>query len=256
MFAVLLLAACFTVPETGRSALNLFPEGQLAAMSLQGFSEMKAKTRISDSRQYNRMVQRVGARIAEVVKDDIPNADWEFVVFEDDKQINAFAMPGGKVGVYTGMFRVADNDNDLAIVMGHEIAHVAAKHGNERVSQQMLIQAVGMGVEVAVKERDEKLKQAVMTAYGMGSTLGVALPFGRKQESEADHIGLMYAARAGYDPRAAIPFWERMGEASKGKSPPEFLSTHPSGISRIRQLRQLMPEAIKAYQQTSPQAPH
>jgi len=194
------------------------------------------------------MVQRVGDRIAYVAGPDLPNAQWEFVVFDDD-QINAFAMPGGKVAVYSGLFKVVKTEADLAIVMGHEIAHVVAGHSAERVSQQMLAAGGALVLQIGANQSDlsRSEKQLLMAAYGAGATLGVILPYSRLHESEADEIGLIYAAKAGYDPRAAIPFWQRM-EAQKSGTPPEFLSTHPSDNTRMRKLNALMPRAVQIYQ--------
>jgi predicted Zn-dependent protease len=181
-----------------------------------------------------------------VAAPDIPNAAWEFVVFEDDDQLNAFAMPGGKVGVYTGIFKVAKTDADLAIVVGHEIAHVAAGHGNERVSQQLLAAGGALALQIGTNDMDSDDQALVMAAYAAGATVGVMLPYSRHHEREADEIGLIYAAKAGYDPHAAIGFWERM-EARQGAAPPEFLSTHPSGSTRIQRLNELMPKAYLIY---------
>jgi predicted Zn-dependent protease len=246
--ALLWFAGCTTVPQTGRSALHLVPSDELTSMSAAQFGELKQETPISRDPTYNAMVRRVGDRIAYVAGPDMPNAQWEFVVFDDDEQINAFAMPGGKVAVYTGIFKVAKSDADLAIVMGHEVAHVAAGHGNERMSQQMLATggafALNFGAEMA--DMDSGDRALLMAAFGAGASYGVILPYSRYHESEADEIGLIYAAKAGYDPRAAIPFWERMAAQSNG-APPEFLSTHPASSTRIRKLNELMPKAMQVY---------
>lgn len=245
--SVFFAVGCHTVPQTGRSALRLMPEQQLAAMASAQFGQLKQETPISTDPTYNAMVRRVGDRIAYVAAPDLPNAQWEFVVFDDDDQINAFAMPGGKVGVYTGIFKVARTDDELAIVMGHEVAHVAAGHGNERVSQQMGLSIGAIALQLGLGDMDRSERELIMAAYGAGATLGVTLPYSRYHESEADEIGLIYAAKAGYDPRVAIPFWERMA-AQGGSAPPEFLSTHPSGTTRIQKLNQLMPRAYQIYQ--------
>lgn len=241
------MSGCHTVPQTGRSALHLVPSDQLASMASAQFGQLKQETPVSTDPTYNAMVRRVGERIAYVAAPDMPNAQWEFVVFDDDEQINAFAMPGGKVAVYTGIFKIAKSDADLAVVMGHEVAHVAAGHGNERVSQQLLAAGGAMALQFGTSDMDSSDRQLIMAAYGAGATMGVILPYSRYHESEADEIGLLYAAKAGYDPRAAIGFWERM-EAQKSGSPPEFLSTHPSGSTRIRKLNELMPKAVQVYQ--------
>jgi len=246
--AFLLMTACHTVPQTGRSALHLVPSDQLTQMASDQFEQLKQETPISKDPEYIAMVQRAGERIAIVAKPDLPNAEWEFVVFDDDDQVNAFAMPGGKVAVYTGLFQVAKDENDLAIVMGHEVAHVSAHHGNERMSQQLLTAGGALALGLGTKDMDTQNRQLLMAAYGAGTTIGFLLPYSRYHESEADEIGLLYAAKAGYDPRAAIPFWERMAELSAGKAPPEFLSTHPSGQTRVERLTKLMPRAVRLYE--------
>ncbi|MGJ8649624.1 MAG: M48 family metallopeptidase [Opitutaceae bacterium] len=243
----LLGVGCHTVPQTGRSALHLVPSDQLASMSAAQFGQLKQETPISRDPTYNAMVRRVGERIAYVAGPDMPNAQWEFVVFDDDSQINAFAMPGGKVAVYTGIFKIAKSDADLAVVIGHEVAHVAAGHGNERVSQQLLAAGGALALQFGTSDMDSGDRQLLMAAYGAGTTVGVLLPYSRYHESEADEIGLIYAAKAGYDPRAALGFWSRM-DAQSGGSVPEFISTHPSGSTRIRKLNELMPKAMAVYQ--------
>ncbi|PXA04241.1 peptidase M48 family protein [Coraliomargarita sinensis] len=244
----LFLAGCTTVPQTGRSAFHLVSPDALASTAAAQFGEIKQKTPISRDPKLNSMVQRVGDRIAYVAAPDLPNANWEFVVFDDD-QINAFAMPGGKVAVYSGLFKVVQSEADLAIVMGHEIAHVVAGHSAERVSQQMLAAGGALALQIGANQAElsSSEKQILMAAYGAGATVGVMLPYSRLHESEADEIGLIYAAKAGYDPRAAIPFWQRM-EAQKQISPPELLSTHPSDSTRMRKLNALMPRAVQIYQ--------
>lgn len=241
-------SGCTTVPQTGRTAFHLVSPDALASTAASQFGQIKQETPISRDRRMNDMVQRVGDRIAYVAGPDLPNAQWEFVVFDDD-QINAFAMPGGKVAVYSGLFKVVKTEADLAIVMGHEIAHVVAGHSAERVSQQMLAAGGALVLQIGANQSDlsRSEKQLLMAAYGAGATLGVMLPYSRYHESEADEIGLIYAAKAGYDPRAAIGFWERMEAQNNGAAPPEFLSTHPSGSTRIRKLNELMPKAYEIY---------
>ncbi|MFQ3225650.1 MAG: putative Zn-dependent protease [Lentimonas sp.] len=247
--ALLWFVGCTTVSQTGRSALHLVPEGELASMSSTQFDQLKQDTPVSRDRAYNAMVQRVGERIAYVASADMPNAQWEFVVFDDDSQINAFAMPGGKVAVYTGILEIIKNDAELAVVMGHEVAHVAAGHGNERMSHQMLAtgSALALNFGTAAVDMDSGERALLLAAFGAGTSFGVILPYSRYHESEADEIGLIYAAKAGYDPRAAIPFWERMEAQAGAGAPPEFLSTHPAGSTRIRKLNELMPRAMDAY---------
>ena len=245
----LCFCSCYTVPKTGRSALCMVSEDQLASASAMEFMKIKLKTPLSSNPDYNKRVQRVGERIAKAADGDIPNANWEFVVFENDNQINAFAMPGGKVAVYTGLLKVVKNDDELAIVIGHEVAHVAARHSNERFSQQLvksgLINAGAIalgGTSLGYAE-----SEILLTAIGAGADLGVMLPFSRKHENEADHIGLLYAAMAGYDPYAAITFWERIEALKNEGDTPEFLSTHPAGKTRIRKLWVQMPKAMEVY---------
>lgn len=240
------ISACTTVPHTGRSALHLISSEQLASSAALQFDELKQQTPISYNKHYNDMLQRVGERIAYVAAEDMPDADWEFVVFQDDSQINAFAMPGGKVAVYTGLFQVIRSDEDLAIVVGHEVAHVVAGHSAERVSQQIIATGGQLLAEYGTREMDQSEREMWLAAFGVGANYGLILPYSRLHESEADQIGLIYSARAGYDPRAAIPFWERMIAVQNG-APPEFLSTHPSGATRIRQIEAFMPEALEIY---------
>ncbi|MEM9026460.1 MAG: M48 family metallopeptidase [Verrucomicrobiota bacterium] len=237
---------CTTVPETGRRAINLIPESQLNSMSLQAFSDMKASTEISKNAKYNNMVRRLGQRISAVVQEDFPDTVWEFVVFDDD-QVNAFAMAGGKVGVYSGIIDLVDSEDELAVVIGHEIAHVTARHSNERMSQQIIAGGIGAALAFGTGELDDDTRVMILGAYGAGSQFGVLLPYSRTHENEADEIGLYYAARAGYDPRAAITFWEKMKAQKSGRTP-EWASTHPSDETRINHLKEIMPRALELYQ--------
>ena len=202
------------------------------------------------------MVQDVGTKIAvsaekfmreHGMERELEHYQWEFNLIEADTIINAFCMPGGKVAVYSGILPVAQAENGLAVVMGHEVAHAIANHGGERMSQLLLAQLGGMALSQAVKEQPEKTQQLAMLAYGVGANVGLLLPYSRKHESEADRIGLILMARAGYDPQAAIPFWVRMNEQG-GARPPEFLSTHPAPEKRIQDIRDQLPEAMKYYQ--------
>jgi predicted Zn-dependent protease len=245
--AALLLAGCYTVPETGRRAFVL-PIYNDKEMGAAGFAELKAKGTVSNDPGANARVRRVGERIAKAVGSDLPSAEWEFVVFDDAKEVNAFALPGGKVGVYTGLLRVAETDDELAVVMGHEIGHVTARHGAERMSEAVALAAGGLLLGAALNDnphRDEWL-----AAYGVGATVGVMLPYSRLDENEADEIGLVYAAKAGYDPKAGITFWQRMMAESEGKAKlPVFLSTHPANADRIRHIQSLMPKVTPVYEQ-------
>ncbi len=250
--SVLVLTGCNTVPVTGRHQLNFIPADQELQLGLTSFDQLKKDTPVNHDPALNAQVQRVGKRIAQVAAKDLPSAQWEFVVF-DSKEANAFCLPGGKVGVYTGIMPIAQNDAGLATVLGHEIAHATAHHGAERLSEAMLMQAGGQAVSSAVSAYDPSWQQAAMLAYGVGTKLGRELPHDRKQESEADHIGLVYMARAGYDPREAVAFWQRFMNYSKqqgGANTPAFLRTHPLDDVRIRQLQEWLPEAEAAYNQS------
>jgi len=246
LVAAMLLAACETVPITGRSQLQLLGERQEIQMGLSAYQDTLKKEKISGDVRLNEQVTRVGRRIAEATgKTDY---QWEFKVIADDKTVNAFCLPGGKVAVYTGILPVARDDAGLATVMGHEVAHAIARHGGERVSQQMAVEGLVAATAIAVSESDPKKANLYAGLLGLGATVGVLLPYSRLQESEADRLGLIFMAKAGYDPRAAPEFWRRMSEAARGKTkPPEFLSTHPADETRIRQLEKWVPEAITYY---------
>ena len=208
--------------------------------------------KISRNKHYNETVTRVGQRVAAV--SHAPNLRWRYTVFDNDRQVNAFALPGGKIGVYTGIMPVAKTEAGLATVMAHEVAHAMARHGGERLTLGILLEIGSAALASAMNEKDPETVRRVLGAYGIGTALAVALPFSRKQESEADRIGLIYMAKAGYDPREAIPFWERMGAAGSA-APPEFLSTHPGYKTRIKNLRKWMSEAMESYE-ASDKAPN
>ena len=237
-----LLAACESAPVTGRDQLILLSESQAAEMGLAAYQEILESSEISNDPELNRRVTEVGRRIAKVSDD--PGFEWEFTVI-DDPTPNAFALPGGKVGVNTGLFKVAENDDQLAAVMAHEVAHAIARHGSERISSQLVVQGGLAAAGVAASTQIED-PGAVVQLAAAAATLGVTLPFSRAQEAEADHIGLIYMAKAGYDPREAIELWKNF-EDFGGERPPEFLSTHPSPGSRIERLQELMPEALALY---------
>jgi predicted Zn-dependent protease len=245
LLCVMVLFACQTVPVTGRQQLILLSAAEETRMGLSAYEQILKEETLSQDPQVNAMVGRVGRRIAEVA--NRPDFQWEFRVIEKD-EANAFALPGGKVAVYTGILKYTQTEAGLAVVMGHEVAHALARHGGERMSQSMLAQ-LGLTVgDIALGGVNPTVMQAVNVAYG----IGVQLPFGRRQESEADHIGLVLMAKAGYDPNEAVPFWQRMSSGKTGNAPPEFLSTHPSGTTRIRQLREWMPEALQYYSASRP----
>jgi len=205
---LLMLTACTTVPETGRSSLNFISVGQELQLGITEFQKMKSQAPISSDPVLNGRLQKVGERIAIAVGDDLPSAEWEFVLFDAPETINAFALPGGKVGVYTGILDIATTDDELATVIGHEIAHVTARHGSERMSQGLV--AAGLGVLLNVALSDDKNRDAYTAAYGVASAYALTIPFSQGHELEADEIGVIYAARAGYDPQAAIEFWMKM----------------------------------------------
>jgi len=238
----LLALACAKVPYTNRSQLILVSQQQEAALGAQAFSQVVAKSKIDPSPTVNRDVREVGERLAQVA--NRPDFHWKFVVIDDPRQVNAFCLPGGKVAVYTGILPVAQDQAGLAVVLGHEIAHAIARHGAERMSQGMVAQSVGQVLAAGLGGGAESAM--ILAAYGLGAQYGVLLPYGRTQESEADHIGLLLMAQAGYDPHAAVEFWKRM-EQSSGGGTPEFLSTHPSHGTRVKQLSEWMPEATRLY---------
>jgi predicted Zn-dependent protease len=245
---------CTTVPLTNRRQLSLIPDSQLLSMSVESYNQVLQESELSTNQQEVAMVRRVGADLAAAAERYLTTYgyptdqyEWEFNVIKDDSQANAWAMPGGKVAVYTGIFPYTRNENGLAVVMGHEIAHALANHGNERMSEQLLYQMGGVALSIAVEEQPEETQNLFMMSYGAGTQLGLILPHSRKHEAEADRIGLTIMAMAGYDPREAIPFWQRMN-AGGGARPLEFLSTHPAPESRIEHIREYLPEALVHYQ--------
>jgi metalloendopeptidase OMA1, mitochondrial len=244
------LLGCATAPETGRSQLLLIDSAQEAQLGLKAFQEIKAETPVAPDPKKNAQLQSVGRRIAQVAK--LPNARWEFVLFDEPKEPNAFALPGGKVGVYTGILPITQNDAGLATVIAHEVAHVSARHGGERISQSLAVQLGGTVLSAALGASGYggATQDLAMQAYGVGAQLGVMLPYSRTQELEADRIGLLYMARAGYDPREAIAFWKRFQayNAKRGGGTPEFLSTHPLDNNRIAQLQKFLPQALAEYE--------
>jgi metalloendopeptidase OMA1, mitochondrial len=242
------LSGCNTVPVTGRSQFNIMSTSQEAQLGLASFDQLKTNTPISKDPAANALVQKVGKRIAAVANHDMPGAQWEFVVFES-KEANAFCLPGGKVGVYTGILPITKDESGLATVIGHEVAHAVARHGGERMSEAMVLQTGGQVLGATMANSDPRLAAAANVAYGVTSQVGVALPHSRAQESEADHIGLIYMAEAGYDPRTAVAFWQRFADYAKqqGNSTPAFLRTHPTDATRIKQLQVWMPEALAQY---------
>ncbi len=247
--------SCQKVPVSNRRQLHLLPESTMLSLSLDNYGQFLKENKVLTNTTDSRMVQRVGEKIAIATEsllrelgyqDRIPEFQWEFNLVDDTLQ-NAWCMPGGKVVVYSGILPVTQNETALAVVMGHEIAHAVARHGNERMSQSLALFAGGMALDVAMSQQAEQTRNLFLSAYGLGTTVGITLPFSRKHESEADHIGLIFMAKAGYNPREALTFWQRM-EALSGGSPPEFLSTHPSHQTRIQDIRnKYLPEALKYY---------
>ena len=216
----------------------------MTQLGISSFEKMKKETPISRDPKLNELVQRVGQRIAAAAANDLPGAQWEFIVF-DSPEANAFCLPGGKVGVYTGLLPIAKDEAGLATVIGHEVAHAAARHGAERMSHALAAESGGRMLGVALSSADPKVQALMGLAYPAIAQVGVILPYGRKQESEADHIGLVYMARAGYNPEAAVEFWQRFAAVnqSKGSGGPAFLRTHPVDDVRIRQIQEWLPEA-------------
>ena len=240
---LLALAACRQAPVTGRRQLILVTPAQEAAMGEHAYAEVLRTSKLSDDAEMTALLRRVGARIAAAA--NRPDFDWEFNLIASD-QVNAFALPGGKVAFYEGILPICRNEAGVACVMGHEVAHVLARHGGERVSQGILVEAVGAGLAMALKSKDPAVRNGVLAAYGLGTSVGVLLPYSRTHESEADRIGIELMAKAGYDPAEAPALWERMAELG-GSGSPAFLSTHPDPGKRAAALRAVLPEMETFY---------
>jgi len=240
--AAALLAGCATVPYTDRRQINFISPAEEDQMGAQAYAQVKAQNKISRDPRINDQLERVGRRIAAAA--DRPDYHWEFTVIDDSKTANAFCLPGGRIAVYTGLLPFTRDDAGLAVVLGHETAHALAHHGAERLSSQALM---SLPLAVLLDGRSEEAQQLIQSAFG----IGVVLPFSRKQESEADHIGLLLMAKAGYDPRQALDFWRRMSASAAGAALPAFLSDHPSDASRLEKIRREMPEALSAYHQNA-----
>ena len=250
-----LVFSCQTVPITGREQLSLVSSEQIQAMSLDAYRDFLSKHEVIRGTPEAEQVNRVGTRIKSAVERYFAERDigsrlngyaWEFNLIKDP-DANAWAMPGGKVVVYTGILTITRGEEGLAVVMGHEIAHVVANHGNERMSQALLAQMGGIALGVALSEQPAQTQKLFAAAFGLGTQVGILLPYSRLQESEADHLGLVFMAMAGYDPRGAVGFWKRMSAAKGGGAPPEFLSTHPTSAHRIANIESLIPDAMKYY---------
>jgi predicted Zn-dependent protease len=257
MIAAILLTmvSCAQVPLTGRKQLNAIPSSEINTLAADNYTEVKQEVGISNNARYNELVNSVGQRITSAVdkylkenglESRIDGYKWEYVVLKSD-EINAWCMPGGKIGFYEGIFPVCEDANGVAVVMSHEIAHAVAHHGNERMSQQLLVNMGGVALSEALKTKKEETQQLAMTAFGVGSQLGVMLPYSRIHEQEADEMGLYFMAMAGFDPQKAPEFWNRMMALNQAR-PPEFLSTHPDPENRIKDLEKHMKKAMEFYE--------
>lgn len=250
-----LTISCSSVPITGRKQLNIIPDSQMLSMSFQQYDEFLKTNKLSADANNTNMVKRAGYNIQNAVQqyfsdnkisDHLKGYNWEFNLVES-ADINAWCMPGGKVVVYTGILPLTQDEAGLAVVMGHEIAHAIAEHGNERMSQILLTQLGGIALSEALSSQPKQTHDLWLGVYGLGAQVGVLLPYSRTHESEADKLGLIFMAMAGYDPNVAVSFWERMAAQKQGQAPPEFLSTHPSDKTRIADIKKHLPEALKYY---------
>jgi predicted Zn-dependent protease len=249
------LAGCSEVEITGRRQLTLVPDSMINSMSSQSYGEFLAQHKLSADVEKTQMVKRTGTRIQKAIEqycaqkcieNRLAGYQWEFNLIEDPN-VNAWCMPGGKVVVYTGLLPVAKTETGLAVVMGHEIAHAFARHGAERMTQRLLVDLGGMALSEALRQKPETTKNLFLQSYGLGTQIGVLLPYSRLHENEADRLGLIFMAMASYDPREAVAFWQRMAAGRKGAAPPEFLSTHPASTTRVRNIQALIPEAMQYY---------
>ena len=260
--ALLLFAVpigCSTVAVTNRKQLDLIPASTMMSMSNQQYGDFLKVNTLSPNSDQAALVRNVGKRIQGAVEryirdenmsDQLNGYDWQFNLIEN-KEANAWCMPGGKVVVYSGILPITRTETGLAVILGHEIAHAVAEHGRERMSQQLIAQFGGMALAQALAQKPQQTQQAWMTAFGLGTQYGALLPFSRLQENEADHLGLIFMAMAGYDPNEALVLWRRMSENNSGQAPPEFMSTHPSDATRIARITQEMPEAMRYFRETS-----
>lgn len=250
----IIISSCAKVPITGRKQVKLLPDSEVLTMSFQQYNEFLSTSKVISTGSDAAMVQNVGTRISQSVKQvlkskglehNLEGFKWEFHLV-DNPEPNAFCMPGGKVIVYTGILKYTKTEEGLAVVLGHEVAHAVAKHGNERMSQELLASTGYMALDLALSNEPTETRNLLMTAAGAGATVGILLPYSRTHESEADRLGLIFMAAAGYNPEEAVAFWKRM--SSQGPSVPEFLSTHPSDATRIENIQtKYMPEAMGYY---------
>jgi predicted Zn-dependent protease len=247
--------SCQTVPITGREQLSFVPASQILPMSFNQYRDFLSQHTVVEHGEQAEMVKRSGTLIERAVEryfsehglsSRLKGYQWEFNLVED-KQANAWCMPGGKVVVYTGILPVTKDENGLAVVLGHEIAHAVANHGGERMSQALLVEMGGLTLDAALSQNPKKTNSLFLAAYGLGAQVGILLPYSRVQESEADHLGLIFMAMAGYDPNGAVAFWERMISSKHGASPPALLSDHPADARRIENIKELLPEAMTYY---------
>jgi predicted Zn-dependent protease len=253
LFAVaMVMTSCATVPVTGRQGIHLVPDSEMTQLSLASYQKLIEESTLSQNTSEVNRLRNVGRRLAQATEAYLSELgvahqpyQWEYNLIESD-QANAFCMPGGKIGVYTGILPIAQNDAGLAVVMGHEIAHAIAKHGNERMSQNMIVEMGGQALSVALRNQPGLTQSIFKQSYGLAGQTGVLLPYSRLHETEADRIGMIIMARAGYDPRETVVFWERMSSGDSSR-PPGFLSTHPSPWKRIEQINSYMPEALSHY---------
>lgn len=256
--AMLLIASsCSNVPITGRKQFTAIPSSQMLSMSAESYEQMVMENDISNNMEYLNSVKTVGQNMIKAVETymkangmeaRIEGFDWQFTVFKSE-QVNAWCMPGGQIAFYEGIMPVCQDETGVAMVMGHEVAHAVARHGNERLSQQLLINMGGIALSEALRTKKEETQQLAMLAFGVGTQMGVAMPYSRSHELEADELGLYFMALAGYNPETAPTFWERMNSLG-GERPPEFLSTHPDPGRRIEHLKEIMPKALEYYAQS------
>jgi predicted Zn-dependent protease len=255
VLSLVFVYSCSNVPLTGRKQFTAIPTSQMLALSADSYKQVIDDNTLSNNTSYIDMVNGVGTKMIKAVEkylamnqleSRIEGFDWQFNVLQSE-ELNAWCMPGGQIAFYEGIMPVCMDETGVAIVMGHEIAHAVAKHGNERMSQQLLINMGGIALSEALKTKKEETQQLALLAFGVGSQVGVSLPYSRMHETEADELGLYFMAMAGYNPEMAPAFWERM-EAAGGTRPPEFLSTHPDPSNRIAKLNEIMPKALEYYQ--------
>lgn len=254
LLVAVLVNSCSIVPFTGRKQLSLLPESEMISMGLTSYQDFMKENPVSSDRTNRDLVREVGSTISSAVEfffaannmgSRLDGYAWEYSLVDSDVP-NAFCLPGGKVVIYSGILPYTIDRDGLAVVMSHEIAHAVARHGNERMSQQLLIQFGGVALGELIKDKPEETKGVYNTVYGVGSQFGVMLPYSREHEYEADKLGLIFMALAGYDPQSAVGFWERMSNMG-GQKPPEFMSTHPSDANRIRKIQEAMPEVMQYY---------